>query len=448
MSCSPDTPAKHGNRTTPTTPRRFGGRSSSLLAALALYGFAAVVVYSMERIIDWRLESAAAGAPHRAQSTLDFIGWYQGIVTGGPRKPVRRYTSVILIDPQQRPRVPSMLELCEQREFLAHLIRRLAKAGAAAVVIDKYFDPERCAGDNRSRLLQEAVREVSEEIPVIVGVRLEKVPAARGISTGGLRIASTLPLAGRNFHVGTVNLHTDSRRLKMVWTVRSDGDRSTSRLSDGLAFATLRAYDGTLLARDSRLAPWLESRTSPYVSFMPPSALKQMRAVDVLCGEEAPHRETWRDCLSAPLSRNVMRDVRGRIAVVGEADPRLDMHPSVIGTVPGVLLQANYIEALLDGRVFYPMSSCFDFLFGLLIFGTSYVAMEYDRAGAAVVLAVVGGVLITAGVVVYLLAVQFGWYSNPAVGVAGILIGTVGYLMRSLHSRIRSMGAQGDGSEQ
>src|SRR5205807_673579 len=44
------------------------------------------------------------------------------------------------------------------------------------------------------------------------------------------------------------------------------------------------------------------------------------------------------------------RHLRHRIVVIG--DLASDMRMSVIGRVPGVILQANYIESLLDQRYF------------------------------------------------------------------------------------------------
>jgi CHASE2 domain-containing sensor protein len=42
------------------------------------------------------------------------------------------------------------------------------------------------------------------------------------------------------------------------------------------------------------------------------------------------------------------------------------VHPSLIGTVPGVILQANYIESLLTGRVFSPVPTRVQIVMGAI----------------------------------------------------------------------------------
>lgn len=51
-----------------------------------------------------------------------------------------------------------------------------------------------------------------------------------------------------------------------------------------------------------------------------------------------------------------------KIVVVGIAGLGSDLHQTVLGKVPGVILQANYIESLLSDRMFKPLPLSTPFL--------------------------------------------------------------------------------------
>jgi len=46
----------------------------------------------------------------------------------------------------------------------------------------------------------------------------------------------------------------------------------------------------------------------------------------------------------------------------------MDSHFSVVGEVPGYILQANYVEALLDGRYFRAVAGWVNYVAGFLIY--------------------------------------------------------------------------------
>jgi CHASE2 domain-containing sensor protein len=53
------------------------------------------------------------------------------------------------------------------------------------------------------------------------------------------------------------------------------------------------------------------------------------------------------------------RSLTNRVVIIGD-ESRDDMHASPIGEVSGVVLQANYLEAILGSRYFVPAPTYFD----------------------------------------------------------------------------------------
>ena len=88
-----------------------------------------------------------------------------------------------------------------------------------------------------------------------------------------------------------------------------------------------------------------------------------------------------------------------------------------------LVLQANYVEALLDQRFFEPAHPIFNYLLGFVIFLIfDYILLIYEHN----VVQAVGGVLVLGIVSVgllYLLIMHLGWYLNPAaVSLLAIVI--------------------------
>jgi len=115
--------------------------------------------------------------------------------------------------------------------------------------------------------------------------------------------------------------------------------------------------------------------------------------------------------------------VRGRVVVVGEDVADYDRHETVVGDLPGYILQANYIESLLDDRLIRPVPEVLNVLAGLMFFvAFEYVAWGYHhkRLNALkwIVILVAG-----TGLIIYLSVTLFGYYLNPAtIGLLAVLL--------------------------
>ncbi|MGH9957400.1 MAG: hypothetical protein ACREBC_09755, partial [Pyrinomonadaceae bacterium] len=98
----------------------------------------------------------------------------------------------------------------------------------------------------------------------------------------------------------------------------------------------------------------------------------------------------------------------------------MDRHETVVGNLPGMVLHANYIEALLDERYFKPIP-WLDYIFGFLLFYVIELIWYHHAPWRALLwgLAVITG----AFVLLSLLVVHVGWYINPvAISLLALII--------------------------
>jgi CHASE2 domain-containing sensor protein len=104
--------------------------------------------------------------------------------------------------------------------------------------------------------------------------------------------------------------------------------------------------------------------------------------------------------------------------------PGLDRHDTVVGEMPGYMLQANYLESLLDDRLIRPVPEVIDWISGFLVYATfEFIVRRYHhRRGLGVfwTLVLFSGAALT----VYLSVTLFGYYLNPAaVSLLAALMG-------------------------
>jgi CHASE2 domain-containing sensor protein len=112
----------------------------------------------------------------------------------------------------------------------------------------------------------------------------------------------------------------------------------------------------------------------------------------------------------------------GKIVLIGENFVGMDAHPSVVGKIPGLYLQANYIEALLDDRYYRP-ATFLDYVMAFLVFAAlEFILIVYRDQWLRIILFTAVLFLATYAVL-YLFIKIPGWYVNPApLGAIVILI--------------------------
>jgi CHASE2 domain-containing sensor protein len=401
------------------------------------YGFwaqflaACIVAFFLERAADWLVEKDAHETSQVAQSVFDVGKVYEGLVTAGPRSSISRYTTIVEIDPDpfKDPLAVGYTSLCRQRAFIASLLEAVAKANPAVIVLDKYFDSSKCTGDEKERedtdKLKRALCLLAPQVPVVWGV--DATP-----SEGPSRGAETIlvpPCAASLFHLAVVNLDRDTRRLPLHWTKASKDVKQRTIDGWSLALQTAQQFDPNILNKNRRLNTMVNRAENPYIGFLKTDQFTALYASEVLCLSEDHKKDD--QCNKLPPRTARLRDLSHQIVVIGERTEREDNHNSIIGEVPGFYLQANYIEALLDNRLFRPVHPLINYALGLLIFAAfEYILISYSKKWWLALILIVILLLVTV-LVLYLAVVHLGYYLNPAT-VSLVAIGiALGHLVIS-----------------
>ena len=244
-------------------------------------------------------------------------------------------------------------------------------------------------------------------MPIVVGLRIDKqAPAVKyGPGVAWQLYPPTSFHSEQHVHEGIVNLDVDLRRLALGWNVVRDGN--TVQWRNALAMEAAQADHSGPPTKYPQLQEMLCKRSSSYLSMIPAEAFVTYRAGDILLGESCSE--------SAPSNCFL----RGKIVFVGEVSDDLDRHSAVIGNVSGMLLQANYTEALLDERYFAPMPRWVDYLVGFAFFVAIELTLRQRSAWRC--LAGVVAVIATTFLLLSLTVRHLGYYLNPVTVSAFIL---------------------------
>jgi class 3 adenylate cyclase/CHASE2 domain-containing sensor protein len=399
--------------TQPDGRQGLGLHRKDLARRAILFGCVFLVTCVLAAGIDeWVDRGIASGESGVTSAALAFSGLYQRMVAT-PRNPIPRYTAVVEIDPERDPGSVGMLDLCRQRQMMSVLIRRIAAAMPSVIVIDKFFGETACPGDINPALIA-AMSEVNAKIPVVVGRRI----------VDGTYLQTSL-LSGLGLREAIVNIDRDTRKLPLEWQVyrsKADMDRDTGQVwRETLAFTAAKAYEkGNLEARHPYLAKLLHSVRNPYISFLDLDQFKPYRylAGFVLCGREVKPGEDATACPGAPSELSALS---GKIVVIGEISRDQDVKTTVVGQIPGVYLQANFIEALLDDR-YYEGSPVLNYVFGFLFLASVEIILVVFRSSWAKKLGAIGLLVLAMLFLLYIVITDFHRYVNPVPFIALALL--------------------------
>ena len=393
------------------------------------------IVLALEAAFDYLTEKRES--PGITQSIFDLTGLYQKVVAS-PRYPIARYTVVVEINPDKDPSVAGMKDVCDQREMITRLLRNMAPALPNVIVLDKYYEPHTpkpCPAD--TALIQTVQYLRQHSVPVVIGRRID--PESMEDIKGRYYLRPTLAFeepdtcleqaARRNSpcYEAVVNIDPDTRRLPLEWLLYPSREAAEKDLEqswwDTIALRAAVTYDDNLLVHHPRLSFFIERQIHPFISF-----LKMQDFAHFLVSQLMPENATTeasdetRLCnLSCTNVSPELRKLSGKIVLVGEIN-EVDEHPSVVGRMPGVYLQANFIEALLDDRYYRPIPFL-DYVFGFaFLVGLELVLIVYRNQWLKLAL-LIAGLFIVSLAIVYLSVKLLGWYVNPGpVGAAAILI--------------------------
>jgi CHASE2 domain-containing sensor protein len=247
-----------------------------------------------------------------------------------------------------------------KRDYLACLVDALDKANADVIALDFDLRSPRPENPRDFTLYEEETHTLVNTINDVVAKHQRRVVLATSVgfapgSDGYVEHANVyenliLPRVSR----GYVQLPYDVRRVPLPLALDT-GNKTTQPPPTVDSFAT---------AIVKRVDPVAYSRTVdkgrdqlPFAGYIPPEAFS-------LPGSKQPGVSA-REVLSN--SAAAQEYVRGKIAIVSGvwnsrasgAGPRVDLHPSPAGLVPGAMIHADYVEAMLNDRAFSPLPKWF-----------------------------------------------------------------------------------------
>lgn len=250
------------------------------------------------------------------------------------REPYATRTAAVLIGDEEFWRGELAHRTPPKRRYLARLVRALDKADASAIALDfdlRWPDPSGDAlsyadYDEETLDLLDAIRDVSKRRPVILP------RTVRWEGDGWVHEPDTYD--AYNFEGGAVRWghvlpHTDVRRVPLG-VVLKDGTVVRS-----FAEAVVHAVNS------KALEPVKGLEEAPYGSYLTEADFPVYEAGKLLGGDA-----------------QAVAGVRDQLVIIGAAWSRaafgrgqkVDTHVTPVGSMPGALLHANYIEALLDRR--------------------------------------------------------------------------------------------------
>lgn len=353
---------------------------------------------------------------------------YHFLITAGPREAAPSYTTLIRLSRTTVPLYVNPYNLCSERAYIGELLKSLAAAHPSIVVIDKSFGSDTCPpGDPGTRSLVEGVRALCRARKIVVVGR--SINFEQRTTAGDYLLEPALDFAAEKdcdcVRESVYNLHPDLRRVALSFQTNPD--------METLALVAARAAADNK-GKEAMLDGLLSETYEPYVGFLEGGQFKSstLPANEFICPidksrplQQACERPNWRACPATQLPAQ-FPGTKSPIVVIGEDWPGLDRHTSVVGTFPGYVLQANYIESLLDNRVYRPLSSGVNWGMGLVIFGLIESVFFFDvkfdvyrlRLEAPAIATLI---LIIAAVLMYLSVVNWGLYPDPEIGVLALL---------------------------
>lgn len=293
-----------------------------------------------------------------------------------------RYTpspsvAIIYIDPAHDP-ADLIMNVCASRAFLARLIPALNTLNAHVIVIDKYYSANGCAEQDKNTAFINAMQ--SSKVPIVVGQQTHPLPQT-STASGCLALTPKIEFnPASKVYYGLTRIANDDLKIPLRFPIYPDPAATPSAqpaASTSVAPGPLPAATGdTLSLVAAKLVnPRIESNhtlvkllakpssNSPYTTFL---NLPHITALTALCSAEPSPRAPIDGQPGDDLCKPWVRDpdnldgeqlsLAGKIVVIGDiSDSDMKPFPSNLapfpqGERPGVFMQANYIQALLDHR--------------------------------------------------------------------------------------------------
>ncbi len=277
-------------------------------------------------------------------------------------------------------------DACKRRIYIAELLKAAVVVEPKVVVLDLWLDAS-CQDAASADFLRKEVADFSTHTPIVFGLgsynpneikasfpaefirmKAQRPPLE---DTQLVLIPSLDP--GTPGSQGVAEVNSDNRKIPLSWPMFSQFNTQVPeepKRMDSLSIAAVRAFDPRhpALARVGALAgdgsPVPSSEDHPFTSFLREEDFPVYSALDVIC-TQATDKQTNPLCANFQQGNRDLR-LKGRVLVVGVVGTGADIHQTVIGKVPGVMLQANYIQSLLDLRVYKPIKPAYQIAMGAI----------------------------------------------------------------------------------
>ncbi|MDQ2922586.1 MAG: CHASE2 domain-containing protein [Acidobacteriota bacterium] len=262
---------------------------------------------------------------------------YQILQGFTPRKPRPQRTALVLIGDDEYWKDLPAGRAPIKRDYLAELVKHIAAAGPAVIALD--FDLRSPSPDgnpveapdfkDETEKLLNAVNAASPHQIVIL-------PKAIGTNERGEYVSASdiyrdFKFDPKRVKTGYIAL-ADDTRIVPLYSIDLSGDSV-----DSFSQAIARTYDPEAVEGQT------DAESLPYGSFVETKKFKEISARRVLADD--------------PAAKEMLAH---KIVIVGgkwhaqayETGPTIDSYDSPLGVIPGVFIHANYVEAILDSRLY------------------------------------------------------------------------------------------------
>ncbi len=322
-----------------------------------------------------------------------FAKGYHAILTFGYRPLTPRYSAIVTL----KPKPVSALGICAVRARINHVLDELRKYEPRAIVFNFTLDAARtlsCPVET-NRLL-DTVQKTCSRMPITFAYEIR----------GGriVEFDSVEPL-GKYCSDGYSNTkeRLDIRELPLEYRI---GPRAAASLSWAAA---------QLVDPEIQNHPRLDTRGRRSDQFYAAIFLEE---------EFSNYAISESELSSSTGVRDLNALFRGRVVVVGDESTFIETNA---GPVRGYLLQASYIEALLDGRILKRVPWCIEILLSLLFWYAIESAVSPGRAAVRMMLG-----LICFAIFDVVAVHVFGYYSDfVLISLVGFFIWGVSHIPHS-----------------
>jgi CHASE2 domain-containing sensor protein len=277
-----------------------------------------------------------------------------------PRAPLAETTALVLIDDEEYwgelgGRAPL------RRDYLAKIIRAVDAAGPSVIAID--FDLRSTSPEGRpiefpeylseTKYLVAAIKDASRHCTVVL-------PRTIGLDEDQLTYSAKADIydgydfEGGDVQAGYIALSDDIREIPLSLKTKGGGT------IDSFSQVITRAYAGGL--------PIPKSEALVYGGFLRPEAFFRYSSKKVLEGEQG-----------------LLEPLKHKIVIIGGAwhtrsfnsGEVVDNYETPAGRIPGAIIQANYVEALLSGRAYVRWDSVYLTLVKIILASVFALLLTY-----------------------------------------------------------------------